>query len=379
MRDFIPVFEPVLGERERAYVADAVASGWVSSHGEYVERFEQEFARFCGCEYALTVSSGTAALHLTMLACRIGAGDEVIIPDFTFIATANAVAYTSGRPVFADIDPETLCMDPASVERLVTSRTKAIIPVHIYGHPANMPEIQRVADKYGLVVVEDAAEAHGAMVQTRRVGSFGDMAAFSFYGNKIITTGEGGMLTTNHRDYYERAKHLRDQAMSSEKRYWHDAIGYNYRMTNLQAALGLAQLERIDELIEGKRTVFTTYASKLKGRMPGLRLNRTAPWATNVFWAVCLEVDFFDEARQRALMAALREHGVDTRPYFYPASLMPMFRRDEPAAERPVTMSVYSKGIILPSSANLSQEEIEYICEQVLTALRRLPYDASVT
>ena len=246
-QNFIPISQPSLGEREIEYVLSAVKSGWISSKGQYIDAFEKQFADFVGIKYALAVSNGTNALHLALASCGIKAGDEVIIPDLTFIATENAVRYTGADVVFVDIDKDTLCISPVSIERAITGKTKAIIPVHLYGHPANMREIMRIAKIHSLVVIEDAAEALGAEAYRQRVGSIGKCGVFSFYGNKIITTGEGGMLTTNDHITFEKARYLRDHAMDQHKRYWHTMVGFNYRMTNLQAAVGLAQMERIDK------------------------------------------------------------------------------------------------------------------------------------
>lgn len=259
MSKFIPVAEPSITQKEINYVLAAVKSGWVSSLGTYITKFEQRFADYLGVKYVLTTSNGTAALHLALVSLGIKEGDEVIIPDLTFIATANAVAYTGAKLAVVDVEEETWCIDPESIKKTITERTKMIIPVHLYGHPANMDEIKKIVEKHGLYIVEDAAEAHGAEYKDRKVGSMGDVGCFSFYGNKIITTGEGGMITTNNGKVYEKAKLLRNHAMDKNKKYWHIEIGYNYRMTNIQAALGLAQFERIDKLIEKKRQIFNWY------------------------------------------------------------------------------------------------------------------------
>lgn len=356
--DFIPISKPSIGEREIKYVTDAVKSGWVSSLGKYITKFEEKFAHFCGTKYALTTSNGTTAIHLALAVLGIEEGDEVLVPDLTFIATANAVVYTGAKPVFVDINKDHLCIDENEIEKKITSKTKAIIPVHLYGHPANMPQILKIAKKYNLHVVEDAAEAHGAEINGKKVGGWGDCATFSFYGNKVITSGEGGMITTNNQEIYEKSKHLRDHAMDSSKRYWHNKIGYNYRITNLQAALGLAQLERIEEIIKRKKEIFELYQTKLTG-LKHLKLNYTADWAKNVYWMICLEVDNFKEKERSEFMLKLKEKGIDTRPYFYPISDMPMYQK----AKTPITHSVYQKGVNLPSFYDMKDEEIEYICE----------------
>ena len=255
MHSFIPVSQPSIGDKEVTYVSEAVRSGWVSSLGRYIEDFEKQFAAYCGSRYALTTSNGTTGLHLALMAAGVKSGDEVIVPDLTFIATANAVAYIGAKPVLVDVDSETLCISTVAIERAITQRSRAIVPVHLYGHPADMDAINAIAKRHGLIVVEDAAEAHGAEYKGKRVGSFGLCGVFSFYGNKIITSGEGGMITTDNEVLYITAKRLRDHAMSPSRRYWHEEIGYNYRMTNMQAALGLAQLERIEEFLTKRRKI----------------------------------------------------------------------------------------------------------------------------
>jgi perosamine synthetase len=367
MTSLIPVSQPAISELEISYVTDAVKSGWVSSLGPYIEDFERSFAEYCGTKYALTVSNGTTGLHLALLAVGIGPGDEVIIPDLTFIATANAISYTGARPVMVDIEPETLCLDPGAVERAITPRTRAIIPVHLYGHPAAMDAINAIASKNDLVVIEDAAEAHGAEYKGKRVGSLGRCGVFSFYGNKIITTGEGGMITTDDEVLCQTAKRLRDHAMHPNRRYWHAEIGYNYRMTNLQAALGMAQLRRIDEFSRRRREIMEWYRAGL-GHRAELRLNGEASWATNAYWMVCLEVDGMNETCRQTLMANLRSRGVDSRPYFYPVSDMPMYA----SADTPVAHRISPRGINLPTFVALSREKVDYICATVEQALDEL-------
>lgn len=363
---FLPVSSPSITKKEIDYVTAAIASGWVSSLGEYITAFEEKFAEFCGSKYALTCSNGTTALHLALVVLGIGEGDEVIVPDLTFVATANAVKYTGATAVPVDIDAETLCISPQSIKAAITDKTKAIIPVHLYGHPANMPAIMEMAKEYNLVVIEDAAEAHGAEVAGKRVGAWGDCACFSFYGNKVITSGEGGMITTDDKQLYERARHLRDHAMSPEKRYWHAEVGYNYRMTNLQAALGLAQLERIDEILSKKQEIFTWYEQELKG-LEYIQLNRAASWAKNVYWLVILEIDGFDETKREQLISELRKYDIDTRPYFYPLSDMSEY----PNVNTPVTHEVFKRGINLPSFFDMDQHDVKRVCEALKTCLSK--------
>jgi perosamine synthetase len=361
MPNFTPISQPSITQKEVEYVTDAIQSGWVSSLGKYIDLFEDKFAQYCGTQYALTTSNGTVALHLALVSLGIKEGDEVIIPDLTFIATANAVKYTGATVISIDIEENTLCISPKAIEAAITEKTKAIIPVHLYGHPASMSEINEIAKKYNLFVIEDAAEAHGAEINGKKVGGFGDCAIFSFYGNKIMTSGEGGMITTNNQTLYEKMKYLRDHAMSQEKRYWHTEIGFNYRMTNLQAALGLAQLERINDLINKKIEIFEWYNKEL-GNIANLQLNRTANWAKNVYWMICLEIDGYSETERNILMKKLKLKGIDSRPYFYPISDMSMYQE----ADTPITHNIYQQGINLPSYVGLTEKEVKTICHNLV-------------
>ena len=364
---FIPISKPFIGAREKELVLDALNSGWVSSIGKYIDEFEGNFARYCGTEYALAVSNGTTGLHLALASLNLQPGDEVIIPDLTFVATANAVAYTGARPILADIEADTLCIDPASVKSLISKRTKAIIPVHLYGHPADMDALTEIGNAHGLDIIEDAAEAHGAEYKGRRVGSLSKCGVFSFYGNKVITTGEGGMLTTNDREFYERAKKLRDHAMSPERRYFHEELGYNYRITNLQAALGVAQLEHIEAFLDRRAEIMSWYTSEI-ATTESVRLNRVKNWAKSVFWMVCLEVDWLDEARRNDLMQALKARGIDTRPYFCTISSMPMYRQ----APQPISARKAQIGLNLPSYYELTKPEVQRIASDVNELLKAM-------
>ena len=356
-----PVSKPFLGGRELEYVIDAVKSGWISSLGAYVTRFEDEFASFCGVKHAICVSNGTVALHLALVAKGIGKGDEVIMPDLSFIATANATLLTGARPVFCDIDADSLCIDPEKIEALITPQTKAILPVHLYGHPANMPAIMEIADRHGLFVLEDAAEAHGSAVAGQRVGGLGHCATFSFYANKNLTTGEGGMITTNDDKLAREIAFLRDHAMSPNKRYWHERMGFNYRMTNLQAALGCAQLEQFDVFFAKRRSLFQGYSKRLEG-IPGLQLNRQARGTTNSYWMICAEFDGVDISGRDLICDELRKRGVDTRPYFYPMSDMPHL---EGPADTPIAHAATAKGINLPTYLSLNDNDLDAVCDAV--------------
>ena len=362
----IPISKPSITSLEVEYVNDALASGWVSSLGRYLDAFESAFAQYCGTRYALAVANGTVGLHLALASLGIGESDEVIVPDLTFVATANAVRYTGAKVVFADVDPETLCLDSSLLRALITTKTKAIMPVHLYGHPCEMDAIQAVAREFDLFVVEDAAEAHGAEFKGQKVGSFGTAGVFSFYGNKIITTGEGGMITTDDEELFSKARSLRDHAMKADQRYWHETIGYNYRMTNLQAAMGLAQLQRIENIIAKKLLVFNWYRRYLEN-IPKVRLNFSAPYVRNVYWMICMETEGMTLELRALVMNKLRAQGIDTRPYFYPASDMPMYR----AANTPVAHQVYAQGINLPSFYDLQENEVQFICDKIVEIFER--------
>ena len=364
---FFPISKPSITQLEIDYVTDAVKSTWISSLGPYIDRFEAEFATFCEARYGVSVANGTVALHLSLVAQGIGPGDEVIMPNLSFVATANAVLHAGATPVLVDIEPRTLCIDPKKIEAAITPRTKVIMPVHLYGHPADMPAILEIARRHNLIVIEDAAEAHGARAHGKRVGSWGNCATFSFYGNKNMTTGEGGMITTSDETLYHRLRYLRDHAMSKEKRYWHTEVGYNYRITNMQAALGCAQLERIDALMAKRQQLFTWYTNALQG-VPGISLNRTQPWAQNSYWLICLEVESFDEQQRDAYMQRLKQAGVDSRPYFYPMSQMPYLQAWK-QADTPVTNAVYQRGINLPTYFDLTESDIDFIAKAIIANL----------
>lgn len=363
---FYPVSEPTITNREIEYVTKAVKSGWVSSLGEYITQFEKQFSEFVGTKYAISCSNGTVGLHLAMLSAGINSGDEVIVPDLTFVATANAVSYLRAIPVFADVDPLNWCINPNSIKKIITRKTKAIIPVHLYGYPADMKAIMKIANEFGLIVFEDAAEAHGAEIDGKRVGSFAKCGVFSFYGNKIITTGEGGMITTNDKALHDRAKYLRDHAMSKKKRYWHTEIGYNYRITNIQAALGLAQLHRIDSIIKKKFQIYHWY-KKYLGSTDLITLNPTREGVKNVFWMVSIILSEKVKITRDELMKKLREKKIDSRPFFYPISQLPMYKK---GLVNPVAYNISKRGMNLPSSYNLSEPDVKFISKQLLEFIK---------
>ncbi|MFB0546590.1 MAG: DegT/DnrJ/EryC1/StrS family aminotransferase, partial [Anaerolineae bacterium] len=325
----------------------------------YVTSFEEGFARFCGAKHGVSVANGTVALHLALKVLGVGPGHEVIVPSLTFVATANAVVYTGAWPVFVDSEPSTWNMDPRGIKAALTPHTKAIIPVHVYGHPVDMDPILDIAREHNLWVIEDAAEAHGAEYKGRKVGSLGHISCFSFYGNKIITTGEGGMLLTDDDELAERARFLKDHAMSKDKRYWHPEVGFNYRMTNIQAALGVAQLERIEEFIRIRRDNARRYNTLLEG-VEGLTLPPEADWALNVYWMYSVLVEDQYGISRDELMVRLRERGIDSRPFFYPIHTMPPYRTGQ---RLPVAEELARKGINLPSASTLTADQVEMICQ----------------
>lgn len=363
VKRFIPVAAPVLRGNEKSYVLDCIESSWISSCGKYVERFERAFADFCGVRHAVSCSSGTAALHVALLALGVGPGDEVIVPTLTFVATANAVTYCGARPRFVDIEPDTWTIDPGMIEAKITARTKAIVPVHLYGHVANMDAITEIARRHKLFVVEDAAEAHGAEFRGRRVGSLNDVAAFSFYGNKIITCGEGGMVVTDSEELGRYAAQLRGQGMDSKQRYWFPIIGYNYRMPNLTAAVGLAQLERIDWHLNRRREVATWYRDRLRN-VPGIEWQAAKDCRVNVDWLFTITLDEPIRESRDDIIARLFQRGVETRPVFYPMHVLPPYREmAQGDGIFPVADRVARLGLSLPTWAGLRQEDVAYVCD----------------
>jgi len=363
-----PVAEPEIGEEDLRNVVEAVKSGWVSSKGKFIEEFENSFAKYVSVKYGVATSNGTVALHLALAALGVEPHDEVIVPDLTFAATINAVLYVGAKPVIADIDPNYWCLSPSGLKEAITSRTKAIIPVHLYGHPCDMEEIMEIAERYGIYVIEDAAEAHGAEYKGKRVGSFGHIACFSFYGNKIITTGEGGMCLTNDEELAEKMKILRDHGMDPKKRYWHNVVGFNYRMTNLQAAIGVAQLSKIEKFIEKKRKIAKLYAEELSS-IEGITLHPEMPWAKCVYWLYSILINEEKTGINRDKLAEkLQNYGIETRNLFYPLHEMPPYQKYA-NLPYPASSAISRRGLSLPSSVKLSEEDINYIAQKIKEAI----------
>ena len=363
-RNIIPVCEPTLSGNELRYVTDAVETNWISSAGDYIPRFEALFAEKMGARFGVACVNGTVALHLALATLGLEPGDEVIVPTFTMIATANAVTYLGAKPVLVDSEAVTWNMDVNQVADKITPRTRAIVLVHTYGHPVDMDALNEIAARHGLFVLEDAAEAHGARYKEGRVGSLGDAASFSFYGNKIITTGEGGMVTTNREDVARLAWNLRDHAFSTERHFWHKFLGYNYRMTNLQAAVGLAQTEQLDQFVAARRAN-AAYYTRLLREIPGIVTPPEAPWATNVFWmyGILLTKEFGLTRDQ--LRAGLARRGIETRTFFIPMHCQPIYFDQYRGQRYPVAEDLCKRGMYLPSASNLTQHDIETVVEAI--------------
>ena len=376
----IPVNQPVLRERELEYVTDCVKSGWISSAGSYLERFEEQWARYCGREFGIAVSNGTSALQAAVASLGLEPGDEVILPSFTIISCVTAVLHAGARPVLVDCDPETWCMDTDQVAAKIGERTRALMPVHIYGHPVDMDPLTALAAEHGLSIVEDAAEAHGAEYLTghagdtghwKRCGGLGDVSTFSFYANKLITTGEGGMVVTDDPERAAFLRRYRDLVASEGRRFEHHELGYNFRMTNLQAALGLAQVERIDEIVTRKRWMGAAYTERLQG-IDGLRLPTQRSFAKSVYWMYGIVTEDPDLPDAEQLALRLRERGIETRPFFLGMHEQPALRsRGLFDGERYlVTERIARRGLYLPSGLALSEAEIDEVCAAVRAALR---------
>jgi perosamine synthetase len=356
----IPVCEPTLSGNEAKYVMDCLESNWISSAGKYIPLFEEKFAAECGCKYGIACVNGTIALHLALAALGLEPGDEVILPTFTMIASINAVAYTGATPVLIDSEACTWNMNVEQLADKITPRTRVIMPVHIYGHPVDMDPVMELAEKHGIFVIEDAAEAHGAAYKGRRAGGLGHAGCFSFYANKIITTGEGGMITTNDEILADLTRNLRDHAFSAERHFWHKYMGFNYRMTNLQAAVGLAQVEQLATVVESRRRNAALYTALLKD-IPGLVTPPEAGYARSVFWMYSLLVeDEFGMDRDQ-LRAYLARRGIETRTFFIPMHLQPIYHDKFKGQSYPVSEMLCQRGFYLPSASSLTEAQIRHI------------------
>lgn len=358
----IPVYEPYLQGNEKKYVNECLDTNWISSRGSFIPRFEETFCRHIGAAYATSVCNGTVALHLAMEALGLKTGDEVIVPTLTYIASVNTIAQTGAVPIFVDSLEATWQMDPDDVRRRITSRTKAVMAVHLYGHPCDMDALATLCQEHGLYLIEDCAEAFGSYYHDRHVGTFGDIATFSFFGNKTITTGEGGMVVCRDERLHDRCAHLKAQGVSSAREYWHDELAYNYRMTNICAAIGLAQLEKVEEILARKRAIADFYAAGLEG-LP-LSVHRETPGTRHSYWMCSVLLD--DASCRDAVRRHLAESGIETRPLFYPAHAMPVFREE---VRYPVAESLSARGVNLPSWPGLDQQQIGRIVEEIRASL----------
>ena len=361
----IPVARPYIWGNELRYVSDAIKADGFPARGPYVTEFEDRFRHRVGRTYALSVTNGTAAVHLALVSLGVGPGDEVIVPDFCMVAPIFAVLYCGATPVPIDVD-NFWNLDPELISHVITDRTKAILVVHNYGHPAAMSIICRIAEAHGIPVVEDAAEALGATVAGRHVGTFGRIACYSFYANKTITTGEGGMITTDDPHVYERAKWKRDMCFGrdQENRFLHAEVGFNYRMTNLQAAVGLAQLEHVDEAVRRKIEIASQYSRELEGII-GLSLPPTAEWATNVFWVYGILIDEGFGISRAALQVALGDRGIETRRFFSPVTSQPFLKKSAKMIDCPRSSFLARVGLYLPSFIGITALEIQRVTDAI--------------
>ncbi len=375
----IPVNEPLLGKREEELLLECVRTGWISSAGKFIDDFEQRWAAYCSKRYGIGVSNGTVALQLALASVGLKPGDEVILPTFTIISCALAVIYNGGVPVLVDCDPGTWCMDVQQVKEKISRRTRAIMPVHIYGHPVDMDPVVSLAEKYNLAVVEDAAEAHGAEYLSgretdrpvwRRCGSFGTLSCFSFYANKLVTTGEGGMVLTDDRALADKARSLRNLCFQGDRRFFHEALGFNFRLTNLQAALGVAQLERMDEIVARKQWLGQTY-NKLLKTARDLELPPQEPWARSVYWMYGVVLPEEIDMNATQFSQALRHRGVETRPFFIGMHEQPIFHQQGlfSGEKYPVAERLARRGLYLPSGLALTEDQLKFVCDTVCEVL----------
>lgn len=355
----IPIYKPSLMGNEKKYVNECLDSTWISSKGSFIQKFENDFSNFIGVNFATTVSNGTVALHLALLALGIGEGDEVIVPTLTYIASVNSIVYTGAVPVFVDSLVDTWQIDYNDVEKKITNKTKAVIAVHLYGHPCEMKELRRICDEHNLFLIEDCAEAIGSKYEGKHVGTFGDISTFSFFGNKTITTGEGGMVVTNDETLFDRCIHFKGQGLAKHRQYWHDVIGYNYRMTNICAAIGLAQLENVQVLIEKKRKIADFYKKSFEG--VDVVFHGESENVYNSYWMCSILVE--NSEKRDLLRSFLAEKGIETRPLFYPVHTMPMYA--EKYQKHKNAEKLGWRGINLPSFPDLTEQELIFIVNAV--------------
>ncbi len=351
----IPVYQPSLNGNEKKYVNECIDSTWISSKGKFVSQFETAFANYIDIKHATTVSNGTVAIHLALLALGIGKDDEVIVPTLTYIASVNSITYTGATPVFVDSLIETWQIDPSDIIKKITPKTKAIMAVHLYGHPCDMDSLVAICKEYNLFLIEDCAEAIGTMYKGKHVGTFGDISTFSFFGNKTITTGEGGMVVTNDETLHDRSMHFKGQGLAKHRQYWHDVIGYNYRMTNICAAIGLAQLEQVELFLDQKRAIAKLYKENINN--PIITFHDEIGDVVHSYWMFSILVN--NSSKRDELRDFLELHGIETRPVFFPVHTMPMYSSKFQKYE--VAELIGWRGINLPSFPLLNKEDIIYI------------------
>jgi perosamine synthetase len=376
MTENIPIAGPWVSELEATYVAEAAREAWYQGAGSFVRRFEQSFAGYIGVRYAIAVPHCTSALHMALLALGLGKGDEVIVPECSWIASAAPITYVGAQPVFADIDPATWCISPESIERLITAKTRAVIPVGLYGLPADMPAIRKITEKFKIHLIEDAAQSLGGKYSGKMSGSAADVAAFSFHGTKTLTTGEGGMFVTDDEAIFERAQFLRDHGRSrvNYKNFFNTEVAYKYKMSDLQAAFGLAQLERIDQLLERKRSVFQWYKARLSD-IPGITLNIEPAGFVNSYWMTTVVLDPSLGLTTAAIRSKFEEYGIDVRPFFHPMSSLPAFagypKVREAQENNSAAYSISPRAFNLPSALQLSEAQVERVCSLLKKFLDR--------
>lgn len=358
----IPIYKPIISKKTKQYVNECLNSSWISSKGEYIKTFENMFAEKTKIKYATTCCNGTLALHLALMALGIKAGDEVIVPTFTYIASVNAIRYTGATPVFVDCLEDTWQIDPEDISKKVTPKTKAIMVVHLYGHPADMNKICHIAKTNNLFIVEDCAEAFGSKYNNQHVGQFGDIAAYSFFGNKTITTGEGGMVVTNNETLYERVIKFKGQGLADYRQYWHDVLGYNYRMTNIQAAIGCSQLEICDYILLAKRNLAEKYIEHFKNTP--ISWHKESIDVYHSYWMFSITMDINEKTRNKIIDVLLKDKKIETRPLFYPIHTMPIY--SEKYETHPVSEKLHRTGLNLPSFPELTEKQIKYISKSVL-------------
>jgi perosamine synthetase len=376
MTEHIPIAGPWVSDLEATYVAQAAQNAWYQGAGTFVRRFEQSFADYVGVRHAIAVPHCTSALHLALLALGIGQGDEVIVPECSWIASAAPVTYVGAQPVFADIDATTWCISPESIERLITAKTRAVIPVGLYGLPADMPAIRKIAEKFKVHLIEDAAQSLGGKYSGKMSGSAADIAAFSFHGTKTLTTGEGGMFVTHDESIFERAQFLRDHGRSrvNYKNFFNTEVAYKYRMSDLQAAFGLAQLERIDQLLEKKRKIFQWYRMRLAD-IAGITLNAEPPDFVNSYWMTTVVLDPSFILTTADIRSKFDEYGIDVRPFFHPMSSLPAFAGypnvREAQKSNKAAYSISPRAFNLPSALQLGEAQVDRVCSLLKTFLGR--------